>query len=94
MVKIHEEIRELLNKQVHVQIEYLPGFMQAHTEVPKKCAMKMEEDEEEEEKKKKKKKKKKMKEMTGHLKIILMKGGLYKALLEKQLDGSQRISGY
>ena len=28
-------------------------------------------------------------EMTGWLKIILMKGGLYKVLSEKQQDGSQ-----
>ena len=33
-------------------------------------------------------------ENDGALKIILMKGGLYKALSEKQLDGSQSTSGY
>ena len=46
-VLIHEEIRELLDKQVNVQKESLKkilGFTQAPASPRKKCAMKMKEE--------------------------------------------------
>ena len=49
------EIRELLNKQLYVQIQgrvFAPGFTLAHVEAPEKYVIKLKE----EEKKKKKKK--------------------------------------
>ena len=46
MAEIHEEMSELLDKQVNVQkesLKKLPGFMQAPASPRKKCAMKMKE---------------------------------------------------
>ena len=73
LVEIHEEISELLDKQVIVQIEYLSW---GSRKPPEKCAMKIKEEEEKN-------------KTTGRLIIILMTEGLYKALAEKRLDGSR-----
>ena len=47
MAEIHEEMSELLDKQVNVQkesLKKLPGFTQAPESPRKKCAMKMKEE--------------------------------------------------
>ena len=66
---------------MYIQIKYLRWSSHKPMEAPKKHAIKMKEEE-------------KKKKTTGHLKVILMRGTLYKALSEKQLDGSERTSGY
>ena len=46
LAEIHEEMSELLDKQVNVQnesLKILPGFMQASTSPRKKCVIKMKE---------------------------------------------------
>ena len=46
LAEIHEEMSELLDKQVNVQkesLKKLPGFTQAPASPRKKCAMKMKE---------------------------------------------------
>ena len=58
LAEIHEEMSELLDKQVNVQkesLKKLPGFMQAPTSPRKKCAMKM-------------------KENDSHIKFFVVKG--------------------
>ena len=71
-------MRELLDNQVYVQIEHLYwGFCKLMWKPPNVCD-KMEQEEKE-----------KKKNTMGRLKIFLMKGGFYKALSEKWLDGSQ-----
>ena len=64
LAEIHEEMRELLDKQVNVQkesLKKLPGFMQAPTSPRKKCAMKMKEKKNEE-------------KNDSHIKIFVVKG--------------------
>ena len=85
MAKIHEEMSELLDKQVNVQkesLKKLPGFTQAPASSRKKCAMKMKERNKEE------------KKNDCRVKKILWKEGFYKAVSEDWLNGFRRTSGY
>ena len=43
LAEIHQEMSELLDKQVNAQKRKLPGFMLAPASPRKKCAMKMKE---------------------------------------------------
>ena len=86
MAEIHEEMSELLDKQVNVQkesLKKLPGFTQAPASPRKKCAMKMKEVEELEGKK-----------TTAASKNFLWKEGFYKAVSEDWLNRFRQTSGY
>ena len=64
LVEIHEEMSELLDKQVNVQkesLKKLPGFTKAPASPRKKCAMKM----------------KQRRKNDDHVKIFVVKEGLY-----------------
>ena len=86
MAEIHEEMSELVDKQVNVQkesLKKLPGFTQnsrkptQNSHKPtKKCAMKM----------------KQRKKNDGRLKYFLMEEGVYKARAENSCHGYQTTS--
>ena len=83
MAKIHEEMSELVDKQVNVQKESLKkllGFTQNSRKPTKKCAMKMKET------------KKQRKKNDGRLKYFLMEEGVYKARAENSCHGYQTTS--
>ena len=81
MAEIHEEMSELLDKQVNVQKESLKktsGIHASSRKPTKKCAMKMKERKKEEVLEEKK--------MTAASKKILWKEGFYKAVSEDWLN--------
>ena len=80
MAEIHEEMSELVDKQVNVQkesLKKLPGFTQNSRKLTKKCAMKMKETK---------------KKNDGRLKYFLMEEGVYKARAENSCHGYQTTS--
>ena len=88
MAEIHEEMSELLDKQVNVQkesLKKLPGFTKAPASPRKKCAMKMKE---------RNKERKKKKKTTAASKNFLWKEGFYKAVSEDWLNRFRQTSGY
>ena len=83
MAEIHEEMSELVDKQVNVQkesLKKLPGFTQNSRKPTKKCAMKMKET------------KKQRKKNDGRLKYFLMEEGVYKVRAENSCHGYQTTS--
>ena len=83
MAEIHEEMSELLDKQVNVQKESLkkfPGFTKAPASPRKKVC-----DENESKRRKK---------TTAASKKFLWKEGFYKAVSEDWLNRFRRTSGY
>ena len=87
LAEIHEEMSELVDKQVNVQkesLKKLPGFTQNSRKPTqnsckptKKCAMKMKETK---------------KKNDGRLKYFLIKEGVYKACAENSCHGYQTTS--
>ena len=84
MAEIHEEMSELLDKQVNVQkesLKKLPWFTQSPRKPTKKVCDENERKKEEE-------------KTTAASKIFLWKEGLYKAVSEDWLNRFRRTSGY
>ena len=84
MAEIHEEMSELVDKQVNVQkesLKKLPGFTQNSRKPTKKCAMKMKETN------------KQRKKNDGCLKYFLMEEEVYKARAENSCHGYQTTLG-
>ena len=82
MAEIHEEMSELLDKQVNVQKESLKKLPRDSHKLPQaheKCAMKMKVEE---------------KKTTAASKKFLWKEGFYKAISEDWLNRFRQTSGY
>ena len=89
MAEIHEEMSELLDKQVNVQKESLKKTSAVHASSRKPTKKVCDENE-----RKKQRKKERRKKTTAASKKFLWKEGLYKAVSEDWLNRFRRTSGY